>query len=90
MFKVTEVRIYPAEKTEKHLKAIANVTLDNAFAIRGIKILDGDRGVFIGMPSKKDKNGDFKDIAHPINAQARKILSDAIIREYNKRKDNTK
>lgn len=82
MFTVTEVRVFPVEDQTGNLKAIANITIDNAFAVRGIKVLGGDKGLFIGMPSKKDKNGEFKDIAHPINSESRKVVSDAIISEY--------
>lgn len=66
------------------MKAIASVTFDEEFVVHDIKIIDGQNGLFIAMPSRKMGDGDFRDIAHPINAQTRKKIQDAIFKEYEK------
>ena len=83
MMKITDVRL---KKVDGHnrLKAIASVTIDDCFVIHELRIIDGDNGLFIAMPSRKLPEGEFKDIAHPINAETREQLEKAIIDEYNK------
>lgn len=61
---------------------MATITFDNSFVVHDIKIIEGESGVFIAMPSKKMPNGSYRDIAHPINSETRKELEDAIIAEY--------
>ena len=80
--RISEVRIRKVEGDESKLKAVASVTIDECFVVHDIKIIKGESGMFIAMPSKKDKNGDFKDIAHPINPATRQELSDAIIKAF--------
>ena len=86
MMKITDVRL---KKVEGHnrLKAIASVTIDDCFVIHELRIIDGDNGLFIAMPSRKLPEGEFKDIAHPINAETREQLEKAIIDEYNKQEN---
>ncbi len=81
--KITDVRL---KKVDGHnrLKAIASVTIDDCFVIHELRIIEGDNGLFIAMPSRKLPEGEFKDIAHPINAETREQLEKAIIAEYNK------
>ena len=81
--KITDVRL---KKVDGHnrLKAIASVTIDDCFVIHELRIIDGDNGLFIAMPSRKLPEGEFKDIAHPINAETRKMFEDAIFEEFNK------
>jgi stage V sporulation protein G len=81
--KITDVRL---KKVDGHnrLKAIASVTIDDCFVIHELRIIEGDNGLFIAMPSRKLPEGEFKDIAHPINAETREQLEKAIIDEYNK------
>jgi len=84
--KITDVRL---KKVDGHnrLKAIASVTIDDCFVIHELRIIEGDNGLFIAMPSRKLPEGEFKDIAHPINAQTREQLEKAIIDEYNKQEN---
>lgn len=77
--KISEVRIRKVENDDSKLKAVASVTIDECFVVHDIKIIKGESGMFIAMPSKKNKDGEFKDIAHPINPEARQKLSDAIL-----------
>jgi stage V sporulation protein G len=77
---ITQVRIFPVG--EDKLKAFASVVLDDCFVVSDIKIIDGARGLFVSMPSKKRKNGTFRDVAHPLNSETRKLFEDAIIERY--------
>jgi stage V sporulation protein G len=80
---VTEVRVFPVD--EDKLRAYVTITIDNCFVIRDLKIIRGTTGgYFVSMPSKKRKDGTYKDIAHPINNETRKMLEDKIIAEYQK------
>ena len=81
---ITEIRVSLRQGDDNKLLAFANVTFDNAFAVRGIKIIQGNNGPFIAMPSRKLSDGTYKDIAHPINAETRQMLEKAIIAEYEK------
>lgn len=67
--------------------AFAKVVIDDAICIDGIRLIDGQKGLFIGMPNRKDKNDEWRDIVFPINSQARKELTDKIIEMYNKEED---
>jgi stage V sporulation protein G len=80
---ITDVRIrlIENEKTGK-LKAAASITIDNAIAIHDIKVIEGNSGLFIAMPSRKDLNGEFKDICHPINQTARLEIETAVLSKY--------
>lgn len=82
--KISEVRIRKVEKEDSKLKAIASVTIDDCFVIHDIKIIDGTEGLFIAMPSRKTKEGEYKDIAHPINLETRKAMSDCVLEAYKK------
>ena len=66
------------------MKGIASVVLDNSFAVHDIRIIEGENSLFIAMPSRKTATGDYRDIAHPINQDVRKMFEDAILEEYNK------
>ncbi len=81
---ITEVRVSLRQAGNDKLLAFANVTFDNAFAVRGIKIIQGTNGPFIAMPSRKMSDGTFKDVAHPINSETRQMLEKAILAEYEK------
>ena len=80
--RISEVRIRKVEGDESKLKAVASVTIDECFVVHDIKIIKGESGMFIAMPSKKNKDGEFKDIAHPINPATRQELSDAILKAF--------
>lgn len=80
---ITDVRIRKVSR-EGDMKAVATVNFEGVFAVHDIKIIDGKNGLFIAMPSRKTATGGYRDIAHPINPDARKQLEDAIIAEYKK------
>jgi stage V sporulation protein G len=77
---ITEVRI--TLRDEPKLKAFANITFDDCFVIRGLKIIEGVNGFFISMPSRKGKDGTYRDIAHPINNETREKIETIILEEY--------
>jgi stage V sporulation protein G len=79
---VTEVRVFPVD--EEKLRAYVTITFDHCFVIRDLKIIRGTTGLFISMPSKKRKDGTYKDIAHPINNETRRMIEEKIIAEYQK------
>lgn len=81
--KVTDVRIRKIQEEGK-MKAIVSVTFDNEFVVHDIKIIDGQNGLFVAMPSRKMADGEFRDIAHPINAETRQKIQEAIFQEYEK------
>ena len=80
---VTSVSVRKIEKEGSRMKGIASILLDDSFAVHDIRIIQGDNGLFIAMPSRKTATGGYRDIAHPINPDVRKMLEDAIITEYN-------
>jgi stage V sporulation protein G len=77
---VTEVRVFPVE--EEKLKAYVTITFDHCFLVRDLKIIRGTTGLFVSMPSKKRKDGTYKDIAHPLNNETRRMIEQKIIAEY--------
>jgi stage V sporulation protein G len=79
---ITEVRL--ALREEDRLKAFCSITFDNAFVVRGLKVIDGNTGLFVAMPSRRRKDGTFVDIAHPINNDARQMIEDAILSVYHR------
>ena len=81
--KITDVRIRKVQEEGK-MKAIVSVTFDDEFVVHDIKIIDGQNGLFVAMPSRKMADGEFRDIAHPINAETRQKIQDAIFEEYDK------
>ncbi|HEX7879580.1 MAG TPA: SpoVG family protein [Candidatus Eisenbacteria bacterium] len=84
---ITEIRI--ALRNDDKLKAFVSVTFDDAFVVRGMKIIEGKDGhLFVAMPSRKKPDGTYQDVAHPINVEFRQFLEDQIILEYEKEKVN--
>ena len=81
--KITDVRIRKVAKEGK-MKAIVSITLDNEFAVHDIKVIEGEKGLFIAMPSRKAADGDYRDIAHPINQSTRERIQSLILAEYEK------
>lgn len=79
---ITDIRVRKVNSDSK-MKAIISITLDDEIAIHDIKIIDGNEGPFIAMPSRRMQNGEFRDIAHPINGEMRKRLEEAIFAKYN-------
>lgn len=79
---ITEVKVFPT--TEGKLKAYATMVIDNCFIIRDLKIIESAKGLFVSMPSRRKKDGTFKDIAHPLDLETRQMIENKIIEEYNK------
>ena len=83
---ITDVRVRKIA-SQNRMKAIASVTFDDVFVVHDIKVIESDKGLFIAMPSRKIPNGEFKDIAHPINTETREEIQNAIIAKYNETTD---
>lgn len=77
---ITDVRVFPVE--EDKLKAYVTITLDNCFVVRDLKVIAGATGLFIAMPAKRRKDGSYKDIAHPLNADTRDRMEKVILEHY--------
>jgi stage V sporulation protein G len=77
---ITEVKVFPIE--EEKLKAFVSVVFDHCFMVNDIKIIQGRDGLFISMPSRKKKNGEFKDVAHPLNNETRRMIEGCILGDY--------
>ena len=78
---ITDVRVRKVNQEGK-MKAVVSITIDNEFVVHDIKVIEGENGLFIAMPSRKTNSGDFKDTAHPINASAREKIQNAILVKY--------
>lgn len=78
---ITDVRVRKVNQEGK-MKAVVSITIENAFVVHDIKVIEGENGLFIAMPSRKTTTGEFKDIAHPINSSAREIIQTAILAKY--------
>ena len=79
--KITDVRIRRVER-EGRMKAVASIVFDDEFVVHDIKIVEGERGLFIAMPSRKTNNGDFRDIAHPVSSEVRERIQAAVLEKY--------
>jgi stage V sporulation protein G len=77
---ITEVRVFPVN--EEKLKAYATITFDRCFVVRDLKVIQGNNGLFVAMPSKKRKDGTFKDTAHPLNTETREMIESKVLAEY--------
>ncbi|MCL4321421.1 MAG: septation regulator SpoVG [Deltaproteobacteria bacterium] len=77
---VTEVNVFPVD--EEKLKAYVTITFDNCFVVRDLKIINGKEGLFVAMPSKKRKDGTFKDTAHPLNNETRDMIESVVLSAY--------
>ena len=78
---VTDVRLRRVQ-TDGRMRAIASITLDNEFVVHDIRVIDGNDGLFVAMPSKRTPDGEFRDIAHPINSGTRNKLQEAVLAAY--------
>ena len=79
---ITSVKIRKVERENSRMKGIASVVVDNAIAIHDIRIIEGDNGLFIAMPSRQTSTGGYRDIAHPINSETRQVFEKEIIEAY--------
>ena len=80
---ITDVRVRKVAKDGK-MKAVVSITLDDEFVVHDIKVIEGEKGLFIAMPSRKAADGEYRDIAHPINSQTRDRIQQIILEEYEK------
>jgi stage V sporulation protein G len=78
---ITDVRIRKVN-AEGKMKAVVSVTIDNAFVVHDVKVVEGTNGLFVAMPSRKTPEGEFRDIAHPISSAAREIIQTAVLKAY--------
>ena len=78
---ITDIRLKKVAKEGK-MKAIVSITLDNEFVVHDIKVIEGEKGLFIAMPSRKSTDGEYRDIAHPINSDTRNKVQDIILKKY--------
>lgn len=78
---ITDVRVRRIEKEGK-MRAIVSITLDNEFVVHDIKVIEGEKGLFIAMPSRRATNGEYRDIAHPINSSTRDMIQKVILEKY--------
>ncbi len=85
IMKITEVRVFPV--SEERLKGYATIIFDDCFIVRDLKIIHGNTGLFVAMPSKKRKDGTFKDTAHPLNNSTRRMIEERVLDEYRKELD---
>lgn len=81
---ITDIKIRLVTKENDRLKAVASVVFDECFVIHDIKIIDGKSGLFTAMPSRKTPDGEYKDIAHPLNTDMRELLNSSVLAAYSK------
>jgi len=89
MFEITEIRIRKFDSPKSKIKAFVDITINNSLAIKNLKVIDGSKGLFLSMPSTKNKEGGFDDIVFPINNEARKYMTDTILKEYKSNEGNS-
>lgn len=80
---ITEIKVYPVKDNEK-LKAYASIVFDDAFVIRDLRIIDGNNGMFVAMPSRKRHDGTFRDTVHPLNNETRNLIEEKVLTVYEK------
>lgn len=81
--RITDVRVRPYSKADDKLKAFATITLDDCFVVTDLKVIQGKKGLFVAMPSRKRKDGTFKDVAHPLNQETRDSIETRVLQAYN-------
>lgn len=79
--KITEVKVYPVEHGGR-LKAYATIVFDDCFIIRDLKVIEGEKDLFVSMPSRRRKDGTFRDIVHPLNSETRTSIEQEVVKEY--------
>ena len=84
---ITDVRIRKIEKEGK-MKAVVSITIENEFVVHDIKVIEGEKGLFIAMPSRKAGDGEYRDIAHPINSKTRENLQKIILEKYKEEQED--
>lgn len=79
---ITDVRVRKVAAKEGKLKAVVSITIDNEFVVHDIKVIEGEKGLFIAMPSRRTSDGEYRDTAHPINSETRERLQKLILEKY--------
>lgn len=85
--KINDVRIRLIQKEDSKLKAVASIVIEDSFVIHDIKVLEGNQGYFVAMPSRKTPDGQYKDVAHPLNTPTREELNKVVLAEFEKAKN---
>lgn len=85
---ITDVRVRKVAKDDTKMKAVVSITIDDVFVVHDIKVIEGEKGLFIAMPSRKSTDGEYRDIAHPINSQTREMLQNMILKAYDEAAEN--
>ncbi|BAK47134.1 MAG: septation regulator SpoVG [Lachnospiraceae bacterium] len=78
---ITDIRIRKIDKEGK-MKAVVSITIDDVFVVHDIKVIEGEKGLFIAMPSRRNAEGEYRDVAHPINSETRKYIQDLVMDKY--------
>ncbi len=86
--KITDVRVRKVFRDGK-MRGLASITIDDVFVVHDIKIIEGDNGLFIAMPSRKSKDGEYRDIAHPINSDTMNIIQERVLEAYSTADEET-
>ena len=84
--KITDIRLRLIPNEDSKLKAVASITIDDCFVVHDIKVLEGNQGYFISMPSRKTPEGDYRDVAHPINTPTREEINKLVLAKYEEEK----
>ena len=85
--KISDVRIRMVKSETSKIKASASITIDECFVVHDIKVVEGNEGFFIAMPSRKTPDGEFKDIVHPLNTETREMIKEVVLKAFNEAKD---
>ena len=80
--KITEVRVFPTTEKDDKLRAFVNVTFDDCLVVRGLKVIEGSKGLFVVMPSRKVKGNEYRDVAHPVTADFKVYLEQEVLKSY--------
>lgn len=87
MLNITDVKLRPVPEGSK-VKALASITVDNCFVVHDLKVVEGNGGLFVAMPSRKGPDGVFRDVAHPIDPETRQLISDLVMQKYRETLEN--
>lgn len=85
--KITDVRLRKVNYPDTRMKALASITFDDSFVVHDLRVIDGNNGMFVAMPSKRTADGEFRDIAHPINSDMRQHVQEEVMRVYDETED---
>ena len=85
--KISDVRVRMVKSESSKIEASASITIDECFVVHDIKVIEGNEGYFIAMPSRKTPDGEFKDIVHPLNTETREMIKEIVLKAFNEVKD---